>query len=346
MSVQRARRALRGEATDCIPLFDTPSHRLFLKHLTGIDPFDKGPKAAERAVVAAIKKLDIDMLMCDIPEQITVRDDDPNLFGLGTTAWRNATSTRSDLFGYDPSRDRPWDSSMSAAEFKRDRTALFERLHRLVGDTALVHGFYFTTCIHYAAEDLNWEDFFIACLCEEERVAALLDRFQAASEKVMRVWADIGPEVMLAHDDIATAHGTSLSPAWLRKHILPRYRAILAPFKEKNIPVMFMTDGNFLDVARDLVEAGARGFFLDRPCMDLAPLVDKCGPDLIYFTGPAPGTMTVGTPADVRREIRELAELGRCLPRFFFHMPGGFTQNMPLENVGAFYDACRSYGRR
>jgi hypothetical protein len=346
MSVQRARQAIRGEPTDCIPLFDTPTHRLFLQHLTGIDPFAKSEKAAERAVVEAIRKLDIDLLMCDIPEQITVSDADPNLFGLGTTAWRNAQSTRSDLFAYDPARDRPWDTALSETEFKKSRTAQFQRIQRLVGDTALAHGFFFTTCIHYAAEDLNWEDFFIACVTEEDRVATLLDRFQAASAKVMRAWADIGPEVMLAHDDIATAHGTSLSPDWLRKHILPRYRAILAPFKKKHIPVMFMTDGNFSAVAQDLVEAGADGFFLDRPCMDLAALANPCGPDLIYFTGPAPATMTVGTPADVRREIRELAEVGRDLPRFFFHMPGGFTHTMPLANVVAFYEACREYGRR
>jgi len=73
--------------------------------------------------------------------------------------------------------------------------------------------------------------------------------------------------------------------------------SILAPFKKKNIPVMFMTDGDFSAIARDLVEAGADGFFIDRPCMDLALLVEQCGPELIYFTGPSPAPTSTAPTA-------------------------------------------------
>jgi len=93
-------------------------------------------------------------------------------------------------------------------------------------------------------------------------------------------------------------------------------------------------------VADDLVDAGADGFFLDRPCMDLERLVDRCGRGLIYFTGPPPALMTTGTPAGVRDEMRRLAGIARDLPRFFFHMPGGCMHNMPTENVQAFYEEC------
>ena len=50
--------------------------------------------------------------------------------------------------------------------------------------------------------------------------------------------------------------------------------------------------------------------------------------------------------ASVTIADQRVAEIGRGLLRFFFHMPGGFTHTMPLENVIAFYEACREYGRR
>jgi hypothetical protein len=346
MSSERARKALRGEPTDVIPLFSMPAHRHFLRQLTGIDPLAEEGRAVERAMCEAIRKLDIDLLFCTFPERIGTRESDPDLYGLETTVWRHAGSTRTDLFAYDPARDRPWDAAMDETAFQERCEHILGRLRRLVGDTALPHGFCFTTCIHYAAEDLDWESFLVACQAEEEKVRRLLDRFQAAGEKIMRAWARTDVEVMLAHDDIATAHGLTFSPAWLRRNLFPRYRRILAPLKSKGIPVLFMTDGDFLPVAADLVEAGADGFFLDQPCMDLEALVARCGRDLVYFTGPSPATMTTGTPRDVHREIARLAGIGRELPRFFFHMPGGFPHNVPAANVAAFYEACRQYGRR
>ena len=186
----------------------------------------------------------------------------------------------------------------------------------------------------------------MACAAEEDRIDLLLDRFQAASEKIMRAHAQCGIEVMLSHDDIAMATGLCLSPPWLRRHLLPRYRQLWAPLRERGIPVMFVSDGDYGEVARDLVDAGADGLFVDAPCMDLPQLAEQCGRDKIYFTGPSPALLTTGTPRDVRAEIARLVQIARDLPRFFFHMPGGWVHNMPTENVQMFYDAARELGRR
>jgi uroporphyrinogen decarboxylase len=140
--------------------------------------------------------------------------------------------------------------------------------------------------------------------------------------------------------------GLVMHPDWLRKHLIPRYRQIFQPIKAKGVPILFMTDGNFLEVAADLKNAGADGFFLDTPCMHLESLVERCGRDLIYYTGPSPATLEIGSPHDVQEAVRRLAEIGRELPRFFFHMPGGWTHTMPVENVQCYYESCREYGQR
>jgi hypothetical protein len=349
MSVERAMKAIHGEQTDYIPIYDVPNHRGFLLHATGTDPLER----TEEAVVKAVKLLDIDMLMCDIPEQTAIKAGDANVYGLNAIKWRHTDYPYYDIHTYDPGTDRARESSfgmrapsLSEEECVRGFREGLERNRRLAGGSALCTGYTFTTCLHYAAEDLNWEEFLMACVTDQELTTRLLDRFQAASQKLTRAWAAQDIPLMLCHDDIAVTTGTLLSAEWMCANLIPRYREIFLPLKSKGIPVLFMTDGNFLPIVRDLVEAGADGFFLDTPCVTLEDLVPVCGLDLIYVTGPSPAVMTLGTPDDVRSAVQDMAETAKGLPRFFFHMPGGYAHNMPTENVIAYYKACREYGRR
>ena len=344
MSVERARKAIKGEKTDRIPLFSLPGHRGFLKRFTGRDPSGE----TESVMAEAIKRLDIDMLTCTLPENMIINDADPNLYGFGTTVWRNEGSTSADIWGYHPQRDRsPNDPAAMPFEKCYDRfQKALDRDRSIIGDTTLIIGSSYTTCFHFAAEDLNYEEFLMACLEDEERMAGMLDIFEETSGKMLRAWAATDTELMFCHDDIANSNSTSLSPAWLRRNLLPRYKRLFKHFKDRNIPVLFVTDGNFTAIAQDLKEAGAEGFFLDAPCATLEKLIPLCGRDMIYFTGPQPSTVMSKGPADVKAEIKALAEIARDLPRFFFHMPGGFPHNMPTENVEAFYEGCLEYGWR
>lgn len=339
MSAERARKALRGELTDRIPLYETPTHPDFLNKLTGINPFTH----TVDAVLTAIQKLDIDMTNL-LPPQTDATADDTNLYNIYHVAeWRRAGEFDDDIWSYDPivSRHLPSVEAMTAEtqqQIDRDRA--------LLGDGTLLVGLTFTTCMHYAAEELDWETFFMACVGEEERIDDLLDRFEAASLRITQSYANTDIEVMFTHDDIAMNTGLLLSPRWMREHIIPRYQRVLKPFKDKGIPILFATDGNFLEIAPDIVAAGADGFFLDTPCVLLEQIVEQCGPDLAYYTGPAPALMETGTARDVRDEMRRMADIARDLPRFFWHMPGGMTYTMPTENVRAFYEGALEFGQR
>ncbi len=335
MSIERARQALHGLSTDRIPLFDLPAHRGLIRHLTGREP-GENPRSL---IVETMRRLDIDMGMGWVPpklEDMSSRPED----------WRNKESTSRDIFGYDPGR-RTDMCGMSLAGATEQAWREHRDDREQYGDFCLPIGRTFTTCIHYAAEDLDWEEFLIACVAEEERIDGLLDRFQACSEKVVQAWCATDIEVMLTHDDLAMNIGTVLSPDWLRRHILPRYPAIFLPIREKGLPHLFMTDGDFSAIAKDLADLGVGGFFIDAPCVDLEWLVGVAGTDKIYFTGPSPALMVNGSVEQVRAEVKRLADIARDdLPRFFFHLPGGFNSHMPTVNVVAYFDACREFGQR
>ena len=338
MSVLRARRALRRLATEQRALFDLPNHRAFVQYLTGLDPL----RDTEAAIAQAVEKLDVDILVCSVPRPLKPElADDPNLYGIEPTVWRHHGSTDGNIFGHDPVANRPH-LTLDGDGLRAHYVAEDARNRRFVGGTALTHGFLFTTCIHYAAEDLDYEEFLCACALEPERVDGLLDRYEALSARQLHAWMAANPELMLCHDDIANAKALAMRPAFLRERLFPRYRRLFAPIKARGIPLLCMTDGNFLEVAEDYLEAGADGFFLDRPAIELEQLAARCGPERIYFTGPTPEIMTVGSPRAVAREMDHLAELAADLPGFLYHMPGGWVHNMPLENVKTYY---RKQGR-
>ncbi len=144
MSVERARRALRGEPTDRIPLFEIPNHPGFLRELTGLNPFEQ-PVAA---VAAAIRQLDIDLMLGSVPRVITAKLE---------TGWRHADSTRAEIWSYDPARDRDDVAGMDEAAAVRQCQGELDADWKEGGGVALPVGRTFTTCIHYAAEDLQWE---------------------------------------------------------------------------------------------------------------------------------------------------------------------------------------------
>jgi len=335
MSYERAVRRLQAKPVDRIPLFDCPAHYRYLERLNGYDPNGK----LENACVEAIKKLDIDIVAFDIPPNITVDENADNMYGLFTTEWRSCGKYRTDIFDYDPQIDRHnWEDKPLDTIVDTCRRFL-DRIEVLTGKSSPRLGYTFTTCFHYAAEDLDYETFLMACLEEEDRISDLLDKFEKTSEKYMAAWAESDIDIMLCHDDIANAHGLSIGGDWIRRNLIPRYQRLFKPFKQRNIPLLFMTDGNFLQIAPDLVEAGADGFFLDNPAITLEEILEVCPKDLIYFTGPSPAVMNCGTPDDVRREVYDIADKAKDCPRFFFHMPGGFTYNTPAENVEAYFSA-------
>jgi len=335
MSIKRARRYLQKKTYEASVLFDLPNHREFLKFLTGIDCFID----MENAVSEAIYKLDVDILAFGIPktpENKAELENDPNLYGTAATHWRNEETTLSDVFSHDPLKLRPHLNDTDDAIINMLLTEDM-RCRKYCGCSALSPGGFFTTCVHYAAEDLNYEEFLCACLLEPDRVSGLFDSYEALSTRVLAAWRRCNIEMMVCHDDIANSKSLTFSPKFIRQHILPRYKRLFTPFIESEIPLFYMTDGNFIEVAKDISDIGVDGFFVDRPSMDLSSLIKLCGEDKFYFTGPTPEIMTNGSEDKIKYEMDMLKEIAVNVPGLMYHLPGGWTQNMSLENVKTYY---------
>ncbi|MDK3159945.1 uroporphyrinogen decarboxylase family protein [Kamptonema cortianum] len=337
MSIERARKALKGEKTDRIPIWDIPYHAGFVKHYTGIDPVGD---RCRPAIVAAMRKLDVDVGMGWVPPSLAQSPED-------VEGWRNESTTLKDIFSYDPFK-RSDIAGMSEADSFKQALKEYEDDVKMYGDFAMPVGRTFTTLIHYAAEDLDWVEFLSASVEEEDKVGFLLDRFEACSRKNIGAWLKTGIEIMVTHDDIAMNRGTITSPKWLRKNIFPRYERLFKMIKDTGRIHIFMTDGDYKAVAEDLAALGPDGYFIDPPCVDPVWLSNVVGKDKIIFTGPAAALFMTGTPGQMRDEVKRMADAAKAeIPRFFFHALGQImVPGVPTENVVAYYDAVLEFGQR
>ena len=111
--------------------------------------------------------------------------------------------------------------------------------------------------------------------------------------------------------------------------------------------IWYHSDGNILDIAGELIDAGVDILNPLQPeALDVDEVYRRYG-DRVTFDGcmGTQSTMPFGTPTDVRARVRYLIEA--------YGRDGGLViapthvlePEVPLANIDALFDACREYGR-
>jgi uroporphyrinogen decarboxylase len=155
-------------------------------------------------------------------------------------------------------------------------------------------------------------------------------------------------DLLVLGDDIATQRGLMMSlPMW-RRIFKPRLRQIIRAAKaiKPDLLIFYHSDGNVWDAIPDLIETGVQVLNPVQPeCMNPAEVKRVFGDRLACFgTVSVQRTMPLGTPDDVRAEVRErIQTVGR--QGGLLLAPAHVLQpDTPWENVVAFFEAVRAYG--
>ncbi len=149
-------------------------------------------------------------------------------------------------------------------------------------------------------------------------------------------------------DDIAYKNGLLFSPSFLRETFLPMLRRCLEPLHEAGIKVIYHSDGNLWQILDEMVEAGIDGLNPLEPLagMKLGELKRRYGKRLILVGGiDCSVLLPLGTPEQIRQAVKEAVRIAATGGGFFVGSSSEITPAMPLENVLAFYEACRNFGR-
>jgi uroporphyrinogen decarboxylase len=138
------------------------------------------------------------------------------------------------------------------------------------------------------------------------------------------------------------------SPQVMHKLFYPYLEELCHVLAEAGIKTVFHTDGYVMDIADDLVACGIAGLNPLEPLAgnDIPELKRRYGDRLILVGGiDCSQTLPLGSVDDVRAAVRDLLDTCGRGGGLFIGSSSEIVPATPVENIHAFYDACREFGR-
>lgn len=202
--------------------------------------------------------------------------------------------------------------------------------------------------------EISWylrgmEDLMSDMLQYPEMAEVLLDRITDLRAFQARTFAQFGADVLSLGDDISMQTGMLMSPRMWRKWLKPRLAEVIEAAKtiRPDILVQYHTDGDCRAVIPELIEVGVDILNPIQPeCMDPVAIKNEYG-DRLSFSGTigTQSTMPHGTPEDVRAAVKKMIETVGVGGGLFLAPTHVIEPDVPWENVVAFIDAAREFGK-
>ena len=193
------------------------------------------------------------------------------------------------------------------------------------------------------------DGFLTDLLINQDMAACLLDRITELNSFVARRYAELTVDILWVGDDIGMENRMMLSPDTWRKWIKPRFAKVIKEAKEihPGLLVWFHSDGYIEPVIPDLIEAGVDILNPVQPeCMDPAKIKRLYGDRLAFWgTIGIQTTLPFGTPKEVRRVVKERIETVGKGGGLVIGPTHAIEPEVPLENIAAFVEAAKEYGK-
>lgn len=184
---------------------------------------------------------------------------------------------------------------------------------------------------------------------ENEIGRACLEHVCRIQEQISAKIAGLGIDMIVFGDDVGTQKSMMMSKdIWENQIRFTMERCIQAAKRvNPNVLAYYHSDGNILDIIPELIEIGVDILNPVQPeCMDPVMIKDLYGDRLSFWgTIGTQTTMPFGTAKEVKETTRHIIETvgkGGGLVIAPTHL---LEPEVPLENIDAFYQTVRQYGR-
>ncbi len=154
--------------------------------------------------------------------------------------------------------------------------------------------------------------------------------------------------IFFVGDDIAYKNRLMFSPRFLRETFIPCLRRVCKPCNDAGIKVVFHSDGDVTEILDDMIDAGINGLNPIEPLagMDIALLKRRYGKNLILVGNvDCSQVLPLGTPEAVVEATKACLRAASPGGGHFVGSSSEIVPSTPLQNILAFYRACRHYGR-
>jgi len=202
-------------------------------------------------------------------------------------------------------------------------------------------GFY-NTMFMWPMLTFGYENFLNLCL--EPEFDRIMEEFAEINRRVFRAFARLPINFVICHDDIVLSSGPVCSPAWMHKHIFPRYEEYWSILKQAEKQVIFMVDGcvdAFLD---NVMACGARGI-ISEPFTNYKAIARRYKDCFIAGEGDNRILMR-NDPCEIRRMVETMAETGRMSGGYMMCIGNHIPFNVPGEAVRRYLDLSQELAHR
>lgn len=199
----------------------------------------------------------------------------------------------------------------------------------------------------FTKDIMGYETFCYALADNPELVARV---FSKVGELWLALYEEVAalPEVsaLWLADDIAYGQGLMFSPSVMRKHLFPWYERIGEVAARHRKPLLFHSDGDLRPVLPDLISCGIRAIQPIEPkAMDIVQVKREYAGRLCLIGNiDLSYTLTLGTPDDVRAEVRERIRAVGPGGGYCVGSSNTVTNYVPLANFRAMLQATFEYG--
>lgn len=156
-----------------------------------------------------------------------------------------------------------------------------------------------------------------------------------------------GCDGAFVYGDLAYNTGPFMSPRHYREFLIPCLRRMFDEFHQRDMPVIFHSDGDIRLVLDDLIESGVDAInpLEAKANMDVRELAPQYGEKLAFVGNIDVRTLMTNDPEQIRAEVR--SKLAAAMPYrgFIYHSDHSVPPGVTLESYRLLLDEVRKVGQ-
>lgn len=205
-------------------------------------------------------------------------------------------------------------------------------------------------CGFHATYGLMGQQLFSYAIYDDPvNVERLLEANTENSYRLARAAAQTGvAPIYFIGDDVAYKGALMFSPEFLRRTFIRSLARCIEPVKAAGQKVIFHSDGYVMEILDDMIDAGIDGLNPIEPIagMDIGYLKKRYGADLVLVGNvDCSQVLPLGSVEDVVEATKACLRAAGHGGGLFIGSSSEIVPSTPVENILAFYEACRNWGR-
>ena len=178
------------------------------------------------------------------------------------------------------------------------------------------------------------ENLLIDFMEESPQLWSLIEMVLDCNMRYIRLWLDIGVDLMFFHGDIGSQKNLIMSPATFRKVLKPAYAEMFGTCRRAGAHVWYSSDGHMLPIVDDLIECGVSLHDPQVRANSIEGVAKAYKGKLCALVDIDEQMLPYCSPEDIKQQIRQVRET-MYLPQgglMIYCIP---SQDVPLENIEA-----------